>query len=207
MTMLRMTSGAVALLALLAAGSAAVWLLAVPSLAPVHTFAGALVAVAVVTLAAGWGWLVVTTTAYAVSRLRSFERQAPRGCPWLARAVVAALLGVGGTALPAHADPGGATMPGAGVAGLRLPDRVVGIGQVRHEATAGGRVVEVRPGESLWSIARAALPPDATAATITRAWHRIYAANQARIGADPDLILPGTSLRLPHLGSERKDIR
>jgi hypothetical protein len=34
---------------------------------------------------------------------------------------------------------------------------------------------------------------------ITAAWHRLHRVNAERIGADPDLILPGTRLVVPEL--------
>ena len=56
----------------------------------------------------------------------------------------------------------------------------------------------VRPGESLWSIAAARLGPGASNAEIARELARIWSLNAAAIGTgDPDLILPGQTLRLP----------
>jgi hypothetical protein len=49
----------------------------------------------------------------------------------------------------------------------------------------------------LWTIAARLLPTAATDADITRAWHQLHRANQSAIGADPDLILPGTRLVVP----------
>jgi hypothetical protein len=60
----------------------------------------------------------------------------------------------------------------------------------------------VRPGQSLWSIAVQLLPPSATDAQITGAWHRLHRANLSRIGSDPDLILPGTHLAVPDLAPD-----
>ena len=53
------------------------------------------------------------------------------------------------------------------------------------------------PGDSLWSLARTRLPQGATDAEVDAAWRRIYAANRAAIGPDPDLIRPGLRLRTP----------
>lgn len=58
-------------------------------------------------------------------------------------------------------------------------------------------VVVVAPGDTLWDIARRHLPSGATPADIARAWPRWYAENRAAIGPDPDLIRPGTRLRVP----------
>ncbi len=66
------------------------------------------------------------------------------------------------------------------------------------------RVHVVRPGDTLWDIAAAALagrdgiPP--TSRRIAHYWPRVYAANREVIGDDPDLIHPGQRLRLPEEG-------
>jgi len=57
--------------------------------------------------------------------------------------------------------------------------------------------VQVREGDSLWALAAATLPPDADNSSIADRWHEIYEMNRGVIGADPDLILPGTTLDLP----------
>ncbi|KRE37694.1 hypothetical protein ASG73_08585 [Janibacter sp. Soil728] len=57
--------------------------------------------------------------------------------------------------------------------------------------------VVVRRGDSLWSITAARLGPEATAAEVAQAWPRWHAANAARIGPDPHLLLPGTRLSPP----------
>jgi hypothetical protein len=67
-----------------------------------------------------------------------------------------------------------------------------------HATRAGHRIHVVRPGESLWSIARDLLGPDATSpARIAREVNRLWELNSARIGTgDPDLLLVGTRLVL-----------
>ena len=62
--------------------------------------------------------------------------------------------------------------------------------------------VEVRPGDTLWAIAAAALAargPTATPALadVAAYWPRVYALNRAVIGPDPAVIEPGQRLRLP----------
>ncbi|MGB8651260.1 MAG: LysM domain-containing protein, partial [Mycobacteriales bacterium] len=57
--------------------------------------------------------------------------------------------------------------------------------------------VRVRPGDSLWSLAAAALGPTASDPQIARSWPRWWAANRAVIGTDPDLIQVGTQLIPP----------
>lgn len=61
----------------------------------------------------------------------------------------------------------------------------------------GTAVRVVRPGDSLWSITAAALGPAASHAEVAAAWPRLYAANRAVVGPDPDLIHPGQRLALP----------
>ena len=101
-----------------------------------------------------------------------------------------------GVAWPALADP--ARSPD--VTGLALPDRTTGA------AYPVASTVVVRPGDSLWSIAAGLLPAGAPDAEVTAAWHRLHRTNLARIGADPDLILPGTRLVVPAPdASDRKD--
>lgn len=56
--------------------------------------------------------------------------------------------------------------------------------------------VVVRPGDSLWSISSERLGPSATPRQIASDVDQIYALNHGRIGADPDLILPGQRLLL-----------
>jgi hypothetical protein len=55
----------------------------------------------------------------------------------------------------------------------------------------------VRPGDTLWDIAKQRLPDGATRAEIAREWHRWYDVNRRVIGSDPGLILPGQVLRPP----------
>ncbi len=57
--------------------------------------------------------------------------------------------------------------------------------------------VVVRRGDTLWSIASAALGEDADDAAVDVEWRRWYAANREAIGADPDLIVPGLRLQPP----------
>jgi len=61
----------------------------------------------------------------------------------------------------------------------------------------GAREVTVRSGDSLWSIAAAALGPLASDADIAREWPRLYAGNRDAIGANPHFLRPGQVLVLP----------
>ena len=57
------------------------------------------------------------------------------------------------------------------------------------------RVVE--QGDTLWALAADTLPASATTADIDRRWRQIHRSNHDVVGEDPDLIVPGQSLRLP----------
>jgi hypothetical protein len=150
-------------------------------------------------------------------------RRVERLSPALVRRSVTTLLGVtlgAGLVLPAlatpHPPPGPVTL-----SGLRLPDRATGTGlattartdfhrQPRSRSARRHRdYVEVRSGDSLWRIAQSLLGPGADDVEITRAWQGIQRANADRIGADPDLIHPGTRLTVPQRLtprlSDRKD--
>ena len=62
-----------------------------------------------------------------------------------------------------------------------------------HRTGAGGYTVE--SGDTLWDIAAAHLvPAERSAATIHRYWQQVYRANRSVVGADPDVIHPGTRL-------------
>lgn len=64
--------------------------------------------------------------------------------------------------------------------------------------TAAPDSVVVRAGDTLWDITARHLGNDADAATIAVTWPLWFEANRDVIGADPDLILPGTLLVPPH---------
>jgi hypothetical protein len=69
---------------------------------------------------------------------------------------------------------------------------------VRAQDMPGARrEVTVRSGDSLWSIAAAALGPLASDADIAREWPRLYAGNRDAIGANPHFLRPGQVLVLP----------
>ena len=104
----------------------------------------------------------------------------------------------------------------ADLTGLPLPDRTTGSGSTAtargsssgRSATASlpGRSMVVHTGDSLWGISARLLARGgrgASDALVTRTWHRLHRANRARIGPDPDLILPGTRLALPAAAAAR----
>lgn len=67
----------------------------------------------------------------------------------------------------------------------------------RGAEAAGTPTVEVRPGDTLWSIVARHLGPGATELDIAAAWPDWYAANRGAIGDSPHLILPGQLLTAP----------
>ncbi len=169
---------------------------------------------------------VVATTGLSVAGLLARElgprgprtlrlvRQAERHCPAPVRRLAATALGVtlgAGLTVPALATADPPPRP-LSLSGLTLPDRTTGVGLATAARPAIGLqatsprppYVDVRPGDSLWRIARSLLGPAATDLEITHGWHRIHRLNLGRIGADPDLIRPGTRLIVPPL-AQRKE--
>ena len=166
---------------------------------------------------AAWLWLATAVTAaYAVRGRRAGHR----GVPGAVRTLVLAACGValvGGLGAPAHAGHGGRTSP---VEGLPLPDRATTTTHVsRVFARAAAQqdrarpvrrepsVVVVRPGDTLWAIARADLPPEADDTTVAARARQIHLANRAVIGADPDLIRPDQRLLMPPPTAIREEHR
>lgn len=79
---------------------------------------------------------------------------------------------------------------------------VVGPGllsQPGSRGAAGGtaNAVEVKAGDSLWSIAASRLAPFSTDVDIAAAWPKWYAANRSVIGDNPAVLLPGQILQPP----------
>jgi hypothetical protein len=74
----------------------------------------------------------------------------------------------------------------------------------RAALNAEDRVV-VRRGDSLWRIAARHLGAGASDAEVAAEWPRWWHANRREIGADPDLLVPGTRLTPPDGGSSRLD--
>ena len=104
--------------------------------------------------------------------------------------------------------PAGDTSSNAGDA-ARRPDAAAGATSA-DPSSPPATTHQVSAGESLWSITEEILdagsagsPTDpssggpGTQAQIARAWPILYAANAESIGADPDLIIPGTALNVP----------
>jgi nucleoid-associated protein YgaU len=87
--------------------------------------------------------------------------------------------------------------------GLSLPDLPLSGGARDRHGTALQSTMAVRSGDSLWTIAERLVGPGASNAHISAISHTLYAANRAAIGADPDLIYPGTTLTLPGVKDDR----
>jgi hypothetical protein len=69
--------------------------------------------------------------------------------------------------------------------------------QALTDSLVANNTVVVQPGDSLWQLAAASLPPEATSADIAAAWPAWYELNADTIGSDPNLIQPGQVLRIP----------
>ncbi|MDP9935280.1 hypothetical protein J2T11_001627 [Paenarthrobacter nicotinovorans] len=67
----------------------------------------------------------------------------------------------------------------------------------REAPAASGAGVEVKAGDTLWSIAAARLAPFSTDVDVAVAWPQWYAANRSIIGDDPSVLIPGQILRPP----------
>lgn len=93
------------------------------------------------------------------------------------------------TATAAPPSPGASTAPAA--TSLDWP----GLSTPTSARPAAEAPIVVRTGDSLWAISAHLLGPRGSASHIARLWPRVYAANRAVIGPDPDLIRPGQRLR------------
>ena len=177
-----------------------------------------------------WAWVCVITVVWeAVRHSRTVPLALPVppapttglttvSPPAALRRIVLALCGIAlaSTASPALAaegtdlDPAPATARSleAIAAALPFPDRAsdstspppsVATPRRPQGATSHPSVI-VRSGQSLWSIAAAALadrghPTDAR--TVDRHWRELYRLNKDVIGPEPDRLQPGQQLRLP----------
>ena len=147
--------------------------------------------------------LAVAVEAHTRGRVRMVERT---GCPpavrlWLLGVFVILFAG----AAPAQASDTGSgsgsdkTVLESALDGLPLPDRTAGA-LARGHADSDDTVI-VRPGDSLWKIARRLLPGDAATSSVAETVTQLYADNRRLIGADPDLLVPGQRLAIQrHLG-------
>lgn len=179
---------------------------------------------ALVVLAAAWvawaltGYLLTGIGVAAAAHLRarpSAVGHLPRLlAPLAVRRLVATALGASATAAvvclgpaAAWADAPRPPAPAATASPLDWPGlvpsapthdpavRLVSAPQRRH--AAGRAELVVHPGDSLWSLTARRLGPGTPAAAIAAEWPRLYAANRAAIGPDPNLIRPGQRLVPP----------
>lgn len=167
----------------LAAGSVA---LAVPTAASASVTASAPVPTAASTVAS-MGASAVAAAAAAASKVAATSQTRLPGGP-----------GIG--CPPGHqdADPGPpppvnpvwTPSPPPARTGLLVPGRRPGVPEPR--------LVTVLRGDSLWAIAARELGGTANDADIAAAWRHIYRANASVVGPDPDLLLPGQELLVPH---------
>jgi hypothetical protein len=191
---------------------------------PALVLPAAMVVLAAVVFVGVWLWLVACVAVCVRDVLAGGPRLGPSGSMLRPHAVRVLVGFVAGTSLAAGAAPAvaaearatGAEAASESVAGLRLPERTTGgvraagTGVTTARATAAAPTDAaapspnsaltrhvVGPGETLWGITERLLPAGSAAADVDRGWRTLYDSNRSRIGADPDLILPGTTLRVP----------
>lgn len=161
---------------------------------------GCLVLLATVTMCV----LVALADLAVGSRSRLLHGAADKVTPQAVRRLVMALcgLGVAGSALAGPAAVAADTTGAAHcppqcalrVDGLPLPELPTAQATTTHSPAS---LITVHPGDSLWQISVGLLPPDAGPARVADLVTRLYAANRAVVGPDPDLILPGMHLVVP----------
>ncbi len=164
-----------------------------PRRSPDRLLGQSVVLVAAAALAALCCWFLASVLACSLAALRTAPgRRTSAGDagsllrPRLVRVLVTAALGTAVTATGQGAQAGGRPELPQRLEGLAVPDRTYG-GVRTHEVTAG---------ESLWSITADRLPSDVDAVVVAHAWPRLHRLNLDRVG-DPDVLHPGTVLRLP----------
>lgn len=110
--------------------------------------------------------------------------------------------------LPPHnqgqaSRPGGGKNGGSGSAGSEGDSEdsseggSEGVGSANDGSSDGEEAIVVKRGDTLWSIAAAALGPFATDVEVAQAWPQWYRTNRFVIGSDPNVILPGQVLHAP----------
>jgi nucleoid-associated protein YgaU len=151
-------------------------------------------------------WFAASVVVTARDLARHPARPTPRqalGC--LRPAVVRSLLVVlvGGTLVTpslrasAELDPGWAVLDGLPVPGLPTGPAPAPAPAPAPERSPAPATVRVAPGDSLWRITAGLLGPHVPDARVAAAWPLLRRANRDVLGRDPDLVLPGTVLRVP----------
>lgn len=161
-------------------------------------FAGQLVTVAKATLllCATWFWVSTSAVALPLVLGHAAPQRLPL-CPTRLRNSLLTLCTVGLTAL--LLPPAAASAPDHSGEQVELVRTVEQAGPATvartpmDTATPGAHTVTVRSGDSLWTIAER-LHPGADAAELVDLTADLYTHNRHAIGADPDLIFPGTTL-------------
>ncbi|WP_127480765.1 LysM peptidoglycan-binding domain-containing protein [Nocardioides pantholopis] len=152
---------------------------------------------------AAWAWAV--TTAVVVEVVRGAPRSAPSGVVRRGVLALCGLAAVGGLVVPAAGaaapgEPRDRTAGAAALDGLPLPDRAEGAAArptPARPAPQTGASITVRPGDTLWAIARRDLGAGADGTAVARRVRALHDLNRRVIGPDPDLVHPGQQLRLP----------
>jgi nucleoid-associated protein YgaU len=141
------------------------------------------------------GWTTVVDSATPQALRRVVERAVGAS----AAAVVVALIPAAAYADGAPPAPAVATGSPLDWPGLAAPAPSVALVSPapRRASSLPRDELIVRPGDCLWSLTARRLGPGASPNAIAAAWPRLYAANRAAIGADPNLIHPGQRLVAP----------
>jgi nucleoid-associated protein YgaU len=95
------------------------------------------------------------------------------------------------TAAPMRAS----AAPGTGSSAATPPTSAIAAGATAAGACTGTSH-RVAAGDTLWGLAARAVR-SADSSRVTIAWHRLYAANRAVLGADPSLLQVGATLCVP----------
>ena len=151
----------------------------------------------------GGAWLGLVTTVAALDHRRSRPPRPRSGAlrPHVVQALVGATLTCVGTQPAVAAGPGAADQsPPLPLRPVTAPTEAAHVEPPRARSFPPA-TVRVRPGDALWTIAADLAGPGADDAEIDRTWRVIYADNRERIGDEPDLLHPGTTLTVPDLGS------
>lgn len=147
-----------------------------------------------------WGWLVTLAVLLEAVRTGGPVVENRRGLPTAYRRLVLGACGLaltGGAFSPALATPGPIHLVPPQITTVRTATPAEAPRALPTPPPAPTSEIVVAPGDSLWRLAAERLPGDADNATIAHTWHRLYAANNDVIGADPDLIEPGQRLTRP----------